>query len=266
MGNQSYCDCLGANKVRKPKTGSELQKPVSVMSKSTAQPTAGLPGTSTEEELEAATMVHGFPRATVMSSLLMAEMEFAVLLGCNPATDPLYSKLLEKDGVTVYAKDTPGGFLIHSQWRTTTPPSELLRCINSPSSRLHWDKNVQKMAEVALFDEYTKALHIEYRKSFPVSARDLLIACKTTCSGRDWLDISCSVESEEFPMPGGDVVRATLVLGGYQFRWEGSDWSVTGISELRFGGKVPMILVKQLSAANVPTFVKNLHKACSQTQ
>lgn len=251
MGNQGLvcCDCLAGNRVGKPRSGSELHGPVTLMSKS-----AGL-----EAETEETTQIQGFHRPTVFTALARAEEAFLDMLAQDPASDPTYSRLLDKDGVQVFSKDTVGGYAIRSQWRTTTSPGELLSFINNPEARKSWDTHVGGMDQVATFDTNTRVLHIEYKKQFPVSARDLLIVCKTTCSGQDWLDVSCSVASEQHP-PGKDVVRAVLVIGGYSFQRKGEEWEVRSVTELQFGGSVPKALVKQMSAASVPNFVQTLHK------
>lgn len=252
MGNQGLacCDCLAGNRVSKPRSGSELQGPVSLMAKSAIQ----------ESETEETTQSQGFHKSTVFTALSKAEEVFLGMLAQDPASDPSYTRLLDKDGVMVFSKDTAGGYAIRSQWRTTTSPGELLSFINNPEARKSWDTHVGVMEQVATFDLSTRVLHIEYKKQFPVSARDLLIACKTTCQGQDWFDISCSVASEQHP-PGRDVIRAVLVIGGYSFQRKDDDWEVRSVTELQFGGSVPKALVKQMSAASVPNFVQTLHKA-----
>lgn len=252
MGNQGIvcCDCLAGNRVTKPRSGSELLGPVSLMTKN-----AG-----TEEDADPL-MVGGFHRPSVFTALAKAEEAFLGMLAVDPATDPTYTRLLDKDGVMVFSKDTPTGYAIRSQWRTSTNPGELLQSINNPDARKSWDSHINRMEQVATFDSTTKVLLIEYKKQFPVSARDLLIVCKTTTNqAEDWLDISCSVVSDHFP-PSSDVVRAVLVLGGYSFQRDGTEWQVRSVTDLQFGGSVPKALVKQISAASVPNFVQNLHKA-----
>ena len=248
--------------VQKPKRSSELLKPVSVMN-SITDLRQGSKGATTDQDNESDGQAHGFQKAEILLRLERAEKGFFESLAIEPSTDEKYSKVLDRDGVVVYTKDTIGGFQIRSQWRTKTDPRRLLSMINGADQRTKWDVNVHHMNQVTMFDRFTKILHIEYRKSFPVSARDLLIVCKTTTIGQDWLDISCSVTSPDYPIHT-DIIRATLVLGGYQFKWEGEDWSVVGISELQFGGSVPMMFVKQISALSVPNFVQHLHAACKQ--
>jgi len=185
--------------------------------------------------------------------------------------DPLESDFdlaTEKDGVRVHTKDSLGGYIIRAEWRAAFSPKIYMEFLTDAGTRTMWDGNVQELKVMETLEADVQVFYQAYKKVFALSSRDLVVVAKKfECKGA-YVDAFCSVESSACP-PRPGYVRAHIVTGGYYMEdlSQGSNIPLTRVisyTEGTCGGSVPKSLVKRVSAANLPIFVKQLNEAFKQ--
>lgn len=171
----------------------------------------------------------------------------------------------EKDGIRVHTKDSLGGYIIRAEWTVNFTPKAYMDFLTNIQSRPQWDHNVQELNVVDVLDTDVQVFYQAYKKVFALSSRDLVVVAKKfECKGA-YIDAYCSVESAKCPLRTG-YVRAHIVTGGYYMEDLSQDSNspltrVISYTEGSAGGSIPKSLIKRVSAANLPTFVKQLNEA-----
>lgn len=174
----------------------------------------------------------------------------------------------EKDGVQVHTKDSLGGYIIRAEWKAAFSPKTYMEFLTDTEARMKWDANVQELKVVEALDTDVQVFYQAYKKIFALSSRDLVVVAKKfECKGA-YVDAFCSVECSACPLRPA-YVRAHVVTGGYYMEdlSQGSNIPLTRVisyTEGTCGGSVPKSLVKRVSAANLPIFVKQLNAALQQ--
>ena len=173
-----------------------------------------------------------------------------------------FENVLDKQGVRVFCKDSQEGYSLISKWKVPIEPQNLLKFLNAYDIRTQWDKNIQTIEKVCGITEDISVFYMKFRSVPMVTQREALQATTYKQIGNNWVDVSTSVESSEFPETEKPI-RIKSKIGAYFLQPlendpEGNLTSVTSLTETNFGGSIPTGLVKRLSIQTVPKFVKSV--------
>jgi len=167
--------------------------------------------------------------------------------------------IVNKPEVQVYGKDSGRGFLTKTCWTLTHSPAQFLAFLKQSDLRCKWDSNVDQCCSLAQFPNQISISYERYKKVALVSQRDVVIASVTQRCGEGWA-VVCTSVSNSHPTTSG-VLRATMHVGGHLLRPVGQDWQVVSVSELDFGGALPVALLVRMSAMAMPGYIKAMQSA-----
>ena len=204
-----------------------------------------------------------FNLGDVSHALEIALGEFLKELEVAPAKDPLLELLINTEEFKVYGRETARGLLLKTEWRVPYTPQVYVDFIKNFEKRKEWDKNVDEYRKVCYLSEDVSVNYQRYKKVMVVSARELLVACKSMRKEGGWIDVSCSVTSPAFPIKDS-IVRAHLHLGGYHVAPTPAGSSIVAVSEMDFGGSLPRSAMKKITAVGLLMFTKSLSAALAQ--
>ncbi|CAG9326045.1 unnamed protein product [Blepharisma stoltei] len=209
-------------------------------------------------------IVNGFNLAHVNEKLEEAEKEYLEMIregldGGNCIVE------IDKPDVKVSGKETEKGYVVKYQFCMPFTPDEFFNLVDFPAKKAKWDSSVKLSEEVMKTDNFS-AVHTIYKGAFPISARDVLLVCRKFKDGKNWCDLSTSVESENYPVDK-DVVRMQIFAGGYYLEpmekdENGNITKVTSVSHINVGLPPAMSkAVRKFATSQIPKFGKNLIKA-----
>lgn len=167
--------------------------------------------------------------------------------------------LVNKPEVQVYGKDSGRGFLTKTCWTLAQPPAQFLAFLSQSDLRSKWDSNVDQCYPLVQLPNQVTVSYERYKKVALVSQRDVVIASLTQCCGDAWAIVSTSVSSSH-PTTSG-VLRATMHVGGHWIQPSEQGWEVVSVSELNFGGALPVALLVKMSAMAMPGYIKAMQSA-----
>lgn len=175
---------------------------------------------------------------------------------------------IDKPDIKVSGKETEKGYVMKYQFFIPYTPDEFFELIDRCDKRASWDDGV-KISEIAAELPEAKIVHTIYKGVFPISSRDVLLACKKTRDGKAYCDISTSIESAEFPLEK-DIVRMQIYVGGYYLEpiprdENGNITRITSVTHINVGLPVAMSkAIRKLATTNIPKFGKTLVKAIAK--
>lgn len=186
---------------------------------------------------------------------------------CQPNLEG-FVHMIEKDGIKVLSKDTPDGILMWSEYSVPYKPRDLLAFIAKTEKRKLWDSNIAEASKVAQTSSNTYVTYTVYKRFLTISSRDLLLLNTQGQHGEAYYEASSSIEIDEYPITKTHI-RANVILAGYYITPitddSGAEHSkVVNFSESKFGGSLPIGMVKKASASAVPKYVRSLCVALSK--
>jgi len=211
--------------------------------------------TATTPEVSSSAKYQGWDLPSICQGLSDALTQ---LLAIAEDTDSI-PLLVNKPEVQVYGKDSGRGFLTKTSWTLAQSPAQFLAFLRESDLRCKWDSNVEQCCALAQLPDQVTVSYERYKKVALVSQRDVVIASMTQRCGDAWAVVSTSVSSSH-PTTSG-VLRATMHVGGHWIKPLEQGCEVVSVSELDFGGALPVALLVKMSAMAMPGYIKAMQSA-----